>query len=65
MIYGSGKVLVYEIQEELRHTLLTSEFQLYCDAVDVFEQSVVTMEGNRINIRSFQVKQKEISNIYS
>ncbi len=28
VVYGSGKVLVYEIQEELRHTLLNAEFQV-------------------------------------
>ncbi len=55
MIYGSGRVLVYEVQEELRHTLFSSEFQLFCDAVAIHEQSVITLEGNRINIRSFQV----------
>ncbi len=55
-IYGSGKVLTYEVQEELRHALFGSEFQLFCDAVAVHEQSVITMESNRINIRSFQVR---------
>jgi len=54
VVYGSGRVMVYEVQEELRHTLFVGNFDLFCDAVDAYEASVCTLEGNRVNVRSHQ-----------
>ncbi len=54
-VYGSGKVLSFQLQAELRHTLMAGDFHLTgSDAMTMFEQSVCTLEGSRINVRSFQ-----------
>jgi hypothetical protein len=57
VVYGSGRVMVYELQEELRHTLFVGNFDIYCDDIAAYEGSICTLEGNRINVRSHQVRQ--------
>lgn len=53
-VYGNGKVICYEMQRDLKHLMNLGEFQLFCDGIAVYEQSVCTLEGNRVNVRSLQ-----------
>ena len=55
-LYGNGgKIMTYELQKDINHSLAGGEFSL--DTIDLVtsdDSNIYTVEGDRINVRSFQ-----------
>ena len=54
MLVGSGKVIIYEVQKEISHMMSVGEFYSSCNIITSCDNSVYTLEKDRIYIRSFQ-----------
>ena len=54
MLVGSGKVITYEVQKEISHMMSVGEFYSTCNIITSCDNSVYTLEKDRIYIRSFQ-----------
>ena len=51
----AGHVVCFEVQRDIRHVMLVGEFDISsCDGIAGHESSVYTLEGERVNVRSFQ-----------
>jgi intraflagellar transport protein 140 len=47
-------MVCFEVQKEIRHVMLAGEFDIpSCDGISAHDQSIYTLEGERINVRSF------------
>jgi hypothetical protein len=55
---GGGKILTHEIQKEITHVMKVGEFLADETLVASDDNSVYTLQNDRINVRSFQVGQQ-------
>ena len=56
-LYGNGgKIMTYELQKDINHSMANGEFTLDSglDLVTSDDLNIYTVEGDRINVRSFQ-----------
>ena len=56
-LYGNGgKIMTYELQKDINHSMANGEFALDSglDLVTSDDLNIYTVEGDRINVRSFQ-----------
>ncbi len=47
-------MVCFEVQKDIRHVMLVGEFDVNCDGIAAHDANVYTLEGERINVRSFQ-----------
>ena len=53
---GGGKILTHEIQKEITHAMKVGEFACDESLVTSDDNSIYTLQSERVNVRSFQVK---------
>lgn len=60
VIYGSGHLVTYEYQKDIKHIMSVGEFSATCDDIAAMDQSIYCLEGDSINVRSFSgtIKQR-------
>ena len=54
MLIGSGKILTYEVQKDISHLMSVGEFYSDSNIVTSCDNSIYTLEKDRIYVRSFQ-----------
>ena len=54
MLIGSGKIITYEIQKDISHLMSVGEFFSDCNITTSDDNSIYTLEKDRVHVRSFQ-----------
>ncbi|TRY69166.1 hypothetical protein TCAL_05644 [Tigriopus californicus] len=54
VLYGGGKIVTFEIQKDIKHMMSVGNFNVFCDEIAAHDQSIFTLETDRVFVRSFQ-----------
>lgn len=54
VLYGGGRIFTYEIQKDIKHMMSVGSFSVFCDEIAAHDQSIFTLETDRVLVRSFQ-----------
>eukprot|EP00095_Tigriopus_kingsejongensis_P006204 snap_masked-scaffold252_size238019-processed-gene-1.6 protein:Tk06204 transcript:snap_masked-scaffold252_size238019-processed-gene-1.6-mRNA-1 annotation:"intraflagellar transport protein 140-like protein" len=63
ILYGGGRIMTYEIQKDISHMMSVGSFNVSCDELAAHDQSIFTLETDRVQVRSFQGTIKQTLNM--